>query len=297
MRTSPRSTGSPRGTESGPVGSRVSGGDLAFIERLVEERIAVQLGGKAYLVESRLAPIVRSRVLTGIGQLVDRLRAGTDVDLESEVLDRLTTNETSFFRDRHPFDALATELIPQLLTIDRGDRPLTIWSGAGSSGQEALSLAMMIREHFPRLARRGRVRIISSDVSPSMVERSRRALYSDLDVRRGLTGAMLERYFERAGRDWVASSRLTDLIEVRLLNLVGPWSRIPRCDLVLLRNVLIYFPPEVRAQILRRIRTDVLAPHGYLLLGASESTVGIDDGFASRRVGDTIVFVPTADHH
>ncbi|MEM7272356.1 MAG: protein-glutamate O-methyltransferase CheR [Actinomycetota bacterium] len=266
---------------------------LAFFCKLIDDRIGVQLQGKEYLIESRLQPLLREFQLDSAEQLVDRLRRG-DKRIEAAAVEVMTTNETSFFRDQHPFEALATQLLPEMRQ-QTGLRTLNIWNGACSSGQESYTLAMTIHEHFPELAASGKAKILSTDVSPTMVERTKSGAYSRFEINRGLPASHAVRYFEQKGRSWVAKPELRNMIDARELNLLKPWVGLPKCDVVLLRNVLIYFTVDKKQDILRRIRTNVLSPHGCLILGASETTVGLDEGYESRRVGkSTFHFVKGA---
>ncbi len=258
----------------------------AFIE-LVDRRIGVQLAGKEYLIDSRLQTVVHEQGEASVAALLLKIQRG-DHRLERLAVEAMTTNETSFFRDQHPFQALIDEVIPDL-TRDNGGR-LTIWNGACSSGQESYTLAMSILDHFPVLAGAGRTRIISTDVSPEMVARTREGSYSRFEVNRGLPTALSVRHFDQTGRTWTAKPALRSMVEARELNLLQPWTGLPKCDLVLLRNVLIYFTVPVRQDILRRIRTEVLRPGGCLLLGASETVAGIDSGFESRRIGTSTFY-------
>lgn len=287
-------TAVPAGTRPADTAeaSTLTDADIAFIVELVRTRIAVQLEGKGYLMESRLAPVVRQHGTTDVHQLVGKLRTAPPPALLDDVLDALTTNETSFFRDQHPFTVLAEKIIPEILASTGGQGPLTIWNGACSSGQEALSIAMVIHDKFPVIAKPGRTRIISTDVSSAMVRRSTDGIYSRFEVNRGLPASYATRFFTQAGRNWQAKKELLDLIEVRQMNLIQPWKMIPKCDLVLLRNVLIYFPTSTKQDILRRIRTDVLKPKGCLLLGSSESTHGIDPNYEVERVSGSTIFLP-----
>ncbi len=267
----------------------ISASDLAYFTDLIDRRIGVQLEGKAYLVESRLQPIAQDNSLADAAAVIGAIRRG-DRTIEDAAVDAMTTNETSFYRDQHPFETLVTEVIPELVAATGGR--LTIWNGACSSGQESYTLAMSIRDHFPDLTLPGRTRILSTDVSAAMVHRTREGRYSRFEVNRGLPATQAVKHFEQEGRHWVAKPELRAMVEARELNLLEPWTGVPRCDLVLLRNVLIYFTPAVKKEILRRIRTTVLAPHGCLLIGASETTVGIDDGYEARRVGDSTIYFP-----
>ena len=278
-------------TEAGSEGGELSPADIQVVIDLVKSRIAVQLEGKAYLIESRLAPVALQHNLANLSELMGKIRTGNRVIVD-DVLDAMTTNETSFFRDQHPFNVMAEKIIPEVIHRTGGTGPLTIWNGASSSGQEPLSLAMMIHDKFPGLARPGRTRIIATDYSAAMVRRTKDGIYSRFEINRGLPAKYAVDYFKQEGRTWVAKKEVTDLIEVRQMNLIDKWTMLPQCDLVLMRNVLIYFSTEVKQDILRRIRTDVLKPTGALLLGSSESTIGIDPAYESVREHGSTIFVP-----
>ncbi|MCP3989470.1 MAG: protein-glutamate O-methyltransferase CheR [Actinomycetia bacterium] len=278
-----------RPVPSAKAPAELSTDDLAFVEQLVRSRIAVQLEGKAYLIESRLSPLVRRHGLPGMAELVARLRK-RDLTIENDVIEAMTTNETSFFRDQHPFVALSDAIIPRILTANPR-ATLTIWNAASSSGQESLSVAIMLNEKFPELATPARTKILATDVSPEMVSRCKEAVYSRFEVNRGLSATLATKYFSQAGRNWAANKKLTDLIQAQQLNLIQPWSGLPKCDVVMLRNVLIYFSAEVKRDILTRIRKDVLTPGGVLLLGSSESTTGVDPGYEPRRANGSTIFI------
>ena len=269
--------------------SSLSPTDVDYFGSLVDRRIGVQLAGKEYLIESRLQPLARDNGLTTVSDVITAMRRG-DRAIEDAAIEAMTTNETSFFRDQHPFDTLVSDVIPQVIA-DTGGR-LTIWNGACSSGQESYTLAMSIVDNFPDLMLPGRTTIVSTDVSPQMVERTREGKYSRFEVNRGLPASQAVKHFDQAGRNWVAKPELRAMIDARELNLLERWSGLPKCDIVLMRNVLIYFTVPVKQDILRRIRTEVLKPGGCLLLGASETTVGIDDGFEGRRVGGSTFYYP-----
>lgn len=266
--------------------------DFEFIKKLIKTKIAIQLDGKEYLIESRLSPVARAKGLADVGEVISRLRAGTDKSLIDDVVEAMTTNETSFFRDSHPFDALKNEVVPQFVSKNGGSGQLTIWNAACSSGQESLSVAMLLNEHFPALATTARTRIVATDVSPAMVRRCSEGIYSRFEINRGLPANMAVKYFEQAGRNWKAKPNVLGLIEAHVMNLITPWTGIPKADVVMLRNVLIYFPPEVKTDILTRIRRTVLKPDGCLMLGSSESTAGYDNGFEPKQIGASTIFVP-----
>jgi chemotaxis protein methyltransferase CheR len=259
--------------------------DFAFVIQLVRRRSAIDLQpGKEYLVESRLAPVARSVGERDVAGVVARLRRG-DAAVTDLVVDALTTNETSWFRDNHPFQAVAQHLLPELAGHARS---MTFWSAACSSGQEAYSLAMLLLDWLP--ANPGvRAQIIGTDISPTMVERARAGRYSQLEVNRGLPAHHLVKHFEQAGRDWVLKPQVRSLARFELGNLAQPPVGVPTCDVVFLRNVLIYFDIETKRTVLSHVRR-VLRPGGYLLLGGAESTLNLDAAFHRVEIGRAVVF-------
>jgi chemotaxis protein methyltransferase CheR len=253
---------------------------------MVRQRSSIDLKpGKEYLVESRLAPIARS-LGADLGGLVSRLRQG-DEPLRESVVDALTTNETSFFRDARPFDTFVEHLLPELAADARGHQ-LTVWSAACSSGQEAYSLAMLLLEW--RTAHPGwAARIIGTDISPTMVERARAAKYSQIEVNRGMRAPYLVKYFEQVGREWVVRQPVREMCRFERGNLALPAMNVPTCDAVFLRNVLIYFDVETKRTVLSHVRR-VLRPGGFLVLGGAESTLNLDGAFQRMELGKAVVF-------
>jgi chemotaxis protein methyltransferase CheR len=251
------------------------------IRQLLQERSGIALDdGKQYLVESRLAPVVQQLQLKSIGELIAQLRGAGGTGLQRQVVEAMVTTESSFFRDHHPFQALRKEVIPHLIERRRDQRRLYIWCAATAHGQEPYSVAMLLREHFPEL-RTWQVSLLATDLSREVLARARLGLYNQIEVNRGLPAALLVKYFEQQGSDWQLQATIRDMVTFQELNLTQPWPAMPRMDLVLLRNVMIYFDVETKKSILRRL-TRVLQPDGYLLLGGAETTLNLDDSF--RRV-------------
>jgi chemotaxis protein methyltransferase CheR len=261
----------------------ISDQDFDYVRDLVYRHSAIALeSDKGYLVESRLLPIVRDEGLGTLGDLVGRLRAGRGQSLHLKVVDAMTTNETSFFRDMHPFEALKTRIFPDLLARARPSR-LRLWCAACSSGQEPYSIAMLLREHFPALPE-GTVQIIATDLSPSMLARARRGRYSQLEVNRGLPASLLMKYFDKLGLEWEIKPEIRAMVSFREHNLAESWGPMPVMDVVFLRNVLIYFDVATKQAILSKVR-GLLREDGYLFLGASETTINLDRGFARLCIG------------
>jgi chemotaxis protein methyltransferase CheR len=263
--------------------------DFEYVADLVRTEAAIVVeASKRYLVESRLAPVARRHGLDGVGALVARLRAQPRNGLHAEVVEAMTTNETSFFRDVNPFAAMEQEVLPELIRARGAQRQLSIWSAACSSGQEPYSLAMLIRHRFPQLSR-WNVRIVASDLSAEMLGRAAAGRYSQMEVNRGLPAPLLVRYFRRDGQHWQIADEVRQMVEFRAMNLIQPWAPLPPLDVVFLRNVLIYFDVATKRQILAQVRR-VLRPDGYLFLGAAETTLNVDDAFERVPIGPAVSY-------
>ena len=260
--------------------------DFHYIQDLVRERAAIVLEpGKEYLAVTRLDPLVRRAGLGSLSELVAALREGRTSALHEEVVDALTTNETTWFRDVHPFESLRTHVLPALIERKRLSRTLCIWSAGCSSGQEPYSVAMLVRDEFPELDG-WQISITGTDVSAGMLERAQAGRYGQIEVNRGLPAHLLVKHFRRVGVGWELDAGIRSMVRFQRQSLMEPWTNLPPMDLVLMRNVMIYFDVATKRQVLGRVR-DVLAPHGYLLLGSAETTLHIDDAFQRHAVGPT----------
>jgi chemotaxis protein methyltransferase CheR len=251
--------------------------ELNWVRDLIHASAALVLEpGKGYLVESRLGPIARAEGVS-ISALIARLRTEEYGPLHHRVVQAMTTNETSWFRDVHPFDALRSTVIPELIERRRLERSLTIWSAACSTGQEPFSVAMVLLDSFPELAG-WRIDIVASDLAEDAVARARTGRYSQLEVNRGLAAQQLATHFQRDGVAWQLKDRVRSMVRFGVVNLIGPWPHLPPVDIVMLRNVMIYFDLDTKRQLLDRVET-ILRPDGYLFLGNAESTANVDDRF------------------
>ncbi len=233
--------------------------------------------GKEYLVEARLRPLAQEAGLTSVQAFIQQLRMPAGSGMRRRVIEAMTTNETSFFRDMHPFESLKKKILPVAIANRRDEKRLNIWSAACSTGQEPYTIAMIIKEHFPELATWS-CRIIATDLSREVLAKAQSGRYSQLEVNRGMPVQYLSRYFVRDKLDWEIKKELRAMVEFIEMNLTRAWPPLPRVDIIFLRNVLIYFDVGVKRQIFegmhRQLRND-----GYLLLGNCETTLGIHDGF------------------
>lgn len=262
--------------------------DFDLIRGLVEREAAIVLGEeKRYLVETRMDLLARA---LGVPRdaLLQRVRTAADRELRQQVVEAMTTNETWFFRDGHPFDTLRTHVLPALIEARAATRRLAIWSAACSTGQEPYSLAILLREHFPELAG-WKVTLLATDIDRAALTRAQAGRFSDVELRRGMPQSLVPRYFRRDGDGWVLDEAVRAMVEFRPLNFKGGWAGLPPMDLVLLRNVLIYFSTDTKCEILGRVQK-VLQPDGYLLLGSSETTHFLDDAFGSVQLGSSVCY-------
>ena len=265
-----------------PAADAITPQNFHFMQEVLRQDAAIVIeAGKEYLVESRLNTLAARYRFSGVNQLVDTLRLapGTSPRLRLDSVDALTTNETYFFRDLDPFDALRDHLIPQYRQQHPG-QPLHIWSAASSTGQEAYSISMLVSEHFPDLP----VTILGTDLSPSVVTRARSGVFGQIEVNRGLPARLLVKYFQSQGGQWTIHPSIRARTEFREMNLATTWPYLPRAHVVFLRNVMIYFDVPTRQRILQQVKS-VLAPGGYLVLGGAETTVTLDLDFKPVTLG------------
>jgi chemotaxis protein methyltransferase CheR len=261
-----------------------------WVRQLVHRESAIVLQpGKEYLVEARLLPIARQMGLGDVGKLVDTVRTRPDPDATRRIVEALTTNETSWFRDGDPFTALTSTVLPALVSARGPVEPLKIWSAACSSGQEPYTIAMLLEDALPNAATR--VSITATDLSREMVERTRAGRFSQLEVNRGLPAPMLVRHFTRAGNEWEVAPALKRMVTATECNLATAFPRMGPFDVVYLRNVLIYFDLSTKQAILRRVR-EVMRPDGWLFLGAAETTLGVDDSWERVVIGRSSAYRP-----
>jgi chemotaxis protein methyltransferase CheR len=257
---------------------KVGPSQFAFLCQLLRRRTGVVIdASKEYLVVARLLPVVRQRKIPSIDALIERVRRGTDPTLERDVLSAMMTHETSFFRDKSPFETVR-RLVPEIMQRRSAQRQLTLWSAACSTGQEPYSLAMLLNEHFRDVLADWQVRIIATDFSEAVLARAREGVFSGLETARGLPPGLLAKYFRPLQGKWSISQDCRRLVEFRALNLVGTWPMMPPCDVIFVRNVMIYFDVATRASLVERFRR-LLRADGALFLGGAETLIGMDTGY------------------
>ncbi len=259
-------------------GDLVSPEDYKFITKFLLDTTGLSLGeNKEYLLEARLIPIAQVHGMNGIQDLVQSLRSRRDKSLEQEVMEAMTTNESSFFRDRRPFDELKTAILPDIIADRKMTQKLRIWCAACSNGQEPYSIVMALRENFPELAN-WNIQITATDLCTKALKRAEMGVYSQFEVQRGLPVQLLMKYFEQCEQGWKIKHDPDVNIQWKHLNLLEDFQHLGMFDIVFCRNVLIYFEPEMKRNILDRVRNQMNAS-GVLLLGAAETVLGISDSY------------------
>ncbi len=269
----------------------LSSQDYDAFRHFLEEASGIVLGdNKHYLVTSRLNRLTEEFRFESLGALLEALRQGRDRKLQERVVDAMTTNETSWFRDTYPYEMLKNSILPELAR--RKVNPLRIWSAASSTGQEAYSISMVIHE-FQQAnpgALPGRVEIVGTDISASVVAQARQGRYDDLSMARGLTPERKSRFFTDNGDgSWSVKPEIKARTRFTELNLLKSYALLGRFDIIFCRNVLIYFSSELKTDILDRM-AQVLNPGGYLFLGGSETPSGYSRAYEMVRFPEGVVY-------
>jgi chemotaxis protein methyltransferase CheR len=274
-------------TKSATQDPQITPENYAFLQKRIYSDSGIVLDeSKQYLIESRLLPIVRKENLGTLNDLCALLRAVENTPLRKHVVEAMTTNETLFFRDAPVFDALRDIILPDLIKTRSVSRTLNIWSAAASRGQEAYSLAILLLEMgLPGW----KIRILATDLNDQILEQARTGRYLQLEVNRGLPAKYLVKYFERAGLEWQVKSDVRKLVEFQPFDLRKSMKGLGPFDLVLCRNVLIYFDVKTKKQILGELR-GVLASHAFLGLGSAETTMNLDDRFTRKVIGQAAFY-------
>jgi chemotaxis protein methyltransferase CheR len=246
---------------------------------LLKSRSGLVIGpDKLYLLETRLAPLLKRERLRDLAALAERLRPPGCEALARDVVEAMTTNESFFFRDDKPFQHFRSQALPRLLMSRAPGVPLRVWSAAASSGQEAYSIAMIVAECRASIGER-RIEIIGTDLARDQVSRARQGLYTQFEVQRGLPIQMLMRHFRKEDTGWRISEALRAMVQDREWNLLADLRPLGQFDVVFCRNVLIYFDQATKAKVLDAIAQRMPAD-GVLYLGGAETVLGITSRFA-----------------
>jgi chemotaxis protein methyltransferase CheR len=255
-----------------------------YVRKLAKERAHLEIGEQSsHVVAAGLAHIRQARGYASNDEVVNSVKQNPSSTLTMHVVESMTTNETSFFRDPQVWQGLREHLIPELIEKRRPTRRISIWSAAAASGQEAFSLAILLREHFPELSGWS-VTITASDISREMVQRIRQGFYSDSEIARGMPPKLRDKYFHKTDAGYQANDCIRNMVRPQRINLASSSLLLPKFDLVLVRNVLIYFDVDNKREFLNQVR-ECMQSWTPLILGAGETTINVDDDFVATDHG------------
>jgi len=270
---------------------KLSDTDYDAFRKILEDACGIVLGeNKHYLVTSRLNRLSEELSYPSLSDMLDKLRQGGDAKLKERIVDAMTTNETSWFRDRYPFEMLKNSLLPEL--AKQKINPLRIWSAASSTGQEIYTISMTLHEFKqsnPGMLT-GRVEIVGTDISPTVIKVAQAAKYDELSMGRGLSDERRQRFFiDNKDGGWTVKPEIRMGTRFTELNLLNSYTLLGKFDIIFCRNVLIYFSSELKTDILNRM-AQVLKPGGLLFLGGSESPTGYSKAYEMVRYPEGVVY-------
>lgn len=243
---------------------------------------------KAYLLESRINPVLKKLGLADAQALTAKIKMG-DATAKKEVIEAMTTNETFFFRDTHPFERFKEVILPNIIKHKPIGSTIRIWCAACSSGQEPYSLGIILKENAAKFAGY-KFEIIGTDLSDDILNIARTAKYTQFEVQRGMPIQLLVKYFTQKGSDWFLNDDIKSMVKFEKFNLLDPMTRYGTQDIIFCRNVLIYFDPPTKGKVLAELHKHI-AKHGYLLLGGAETVVGVTDKF-KPMAGERGLYIP-----
>lgn len=264
--------------------------DFDIYKNLLYERSGLVITtDKSYLLESRLAAVIKKWNIPDMVALTDKLRALPDKQLVEDIVDAMTTNETMFFRDQKPFDKFRDLVVPQILKAKGPNCTIRIWSAACSSGQEPYTLAITMKENAAKWAG-VKFEIVATDLSKEILDQAKAGKYSQFEVQRGMPIMMLVKYFNQTGDTWTIKDDIKNMVKFSNFNLLDPMDQLGSFDVIFCRNVLIYFDQQTKGKILDKMAKR-LAKYGYLFLGGAETVLGITNSFRPLE-GERGVYVP-----
>lgn len=272
------------------LNNSISARDYDAFRQFLEDACGIVLGeNKQYLVASRLNRLLKELEVNSVGELITEINKMPRSDLRERIIDAMTTNETFWFRDNHPYALLKELILPEM--AKKRPSQVKIWSAACSSGQEPYSISMIVDEYLK--SRPGslsnNIQITGTDISPTMLESARAGVYDALALSRGLSAERKGRFFSQQGDAWKVNNDIQSRVRFTELNLMNNYATLGKFDVVFCRNVLIYFSSELKRDILRRI-AQALVPGGYLFLGSTETIASYSDEFDTVRHQGGIVY-------
>lgn len=269
--------------------------DFEFLRGFLKQKSGlIVTPDKAYLLESRLLPVAKRWNFVDISTMVVAMRGMADQKLLKDVIEAMTTNETSFFRDMKPFERFEKTILPYLLETRKATKKIRIWCAAASSGQEPYTLVMLLKEKG-LYAQGWRVEIIGTDIDTEILNKAKNGLYTQFEVQRGLPITYLVKYFQQVEDKWQLKDEIRNLVTYQPLNLLESFGALGQFDMVFCRNVLIYFDNATKKDILDRM-TRQMAKDAYLVLGGAETVMGITDSWVALPEERGLYILPGSPH-
>lgn len=232
---------------------------------------------KSYLLDSRLTPVAKKWGHASLDAMTLVLRGVPDPNLVKDVVEAMTTNETSFFRDTKPFDMFKNTILPYLMKKRATRKSINIWCAAASSGQEPYSLSMLLKE-MGHAINGWNIKILGTDISTEILDHAKKGVYSQFEVQRGLPIQMLMKYFDQTGDTWTIKDEIRKMVKYEFFNLLDSMDKLGTFDIIFCRNVLIYFDEQTKKMVLEKMARR-LEGDGFLVLGGAETVLGITDAF------------------
>ena len=289
----PNAGTSPGRPETAPVmglreGLKINRQEIDLFSRYIHSISGIKIDStKAYLLETRLIKLIEVNACKSFNELYQKAVSDTSKVIEKKIIDAITTNETLFFRDGNPFDLLRHKIIPELFdkrnnsTGNLLPKKIRIWSAACSTGQEVYSIAIILKELLGDVAKYG-IQLLGTDLSDAAVKQASYGMYNKFEIERGLARDRLQRFFSPSGANWKINDEIRAIATFKKMNLMLPFQGMGKFDIILCRNVAIYFTLEDRIKLFKKI-ADSLEPDGYLIIGSTESLTGICPQFVPKR--------------
>lgn len=266
---------------------KITAEEIKLVTKYIYEISGIYLDeSKKYLLETRLNGVAEEQGCSTFQDLLKKAKTDVSKSIERKIIDAISTNETLFFRDTGPFQLLQHKIFPELIDARTPKTPqlktnLKVWSAASSTGQELYSVAIVLQELLGDMSKYS-IKLLGTDISDAAVSQASSGKFNKFEIERGLARDKLTKYFSMSGQTWKINDQIRALVNFRKFNLMTPFTGLGKFDVVLCRNVAIYFTLEDRKKLFNKI-ADVLEPDGYLIIGSTESLTGICPRFIPKR--------------
>ena len=255
--------------------NKIETNEFVLLRDFIEKHCGIHLDeNKTYLIETRLTTLMVEQGCKTYSEFYYKAKNDFTNSLREKIIDAMTTNETLWFRDSSPFISIQKHFLPLYAKeIASGKKSkIRIWSAASSTGQEIYSIAMLILDfcRTQTTVHPDHFELMATDISSTVLFIAKAGRYDSHIISRGLPDEQRNRYFKNDGRVWIIDDSVKKMVTFKKLNLQEDFSSMGRMDLILCRNVLIYFSEDLKKDLLKRFASQ-LRPSGYFFVGSSES--------------------------